>query len=185
MISSQLLLMEDDQDVASLYCRVLKDRGHAVTHVSTTEGCLKVYSESLYRLQTERNILRNFQPYDAAIVDYKMPDRNGLEVAKEILAINSHQRIIFVSAFAEERLFDCVKIPVEFLQKPVSNKKLLDTIEQTEIYEELERLNIDAEAFKKAHINHEGLIEIIAVIKKSQSGELGQYLSACTKRRFR
>ena len=123
--------MEDDPDVASFYCHVLKDRGHAVTHASTAERCLKVYSESLYRSQTEANIPKNVQPYDAAILDYKMPDRNGLEVAKEILAINSHQRIIVVTAFAEERIFNCIKelkIPVEFLQKPVSKKKLLDTI---------------------------------------------------------
>lgn len=37
-----------------------------------------------------------------------MPDRNGLEVAKEIQAINSHQRIIFVSALIEE-WFDSIK----------------------------------------------------------------------------
>jgi two-component SAPR family response regulator len=89
-----------------------------------------------------------------------MPDRNGLEVAKEILAINSHQRIIFVSAFVKEWLVDStkeLKSPVEFLQTPVSNKKLLDTIEQRDIYEQLERLNIDTEAFKKAGFNHEVL----------------------------
>jgi DNA-binding NarL/FixJ family response regulator len=31
------------------------------------------------------------------ILDYKMPKINGMEVAKEILAINPHQRIIFSS----------------------------------------------------------------------------------------
>ncbi|MDP9197520.1 MAG: hypothetical protein M3O24_03040 [Thermoproteota archaeon] len=56
----------------------------------------------------------------AVILDYKMPDRNRLEVAKEILATNCHQRIIFVSAFVEEWLFNSIKelkIPVEVLQK--------------------------------------------------------------------
>ena len=52
----------------------------------------------------KRNIFKSVQPYDAVILDYKMPDRNGIEVAKEILAVNSHQRIIFVSAFVEEWL---------------------------------------------------------------------------------
>jgi DNA-binding response OmpR family regulator len=47
------------------------------------------------------NSLRHVQPYDAVILDYKMPDRNGIEIAKEIQAINSHQRIIFVSAFVK------------------------------------------------------------------------------------
>jgi FixJ family two-component response regulator len=57
---------------------------------------------------------------------------------------------------------------VEFLQKPVSNKKLLDTIEQRDIYEQLERLNIDTEAFKKSDFNHEVLKKILIIVKKSQ-----------------
>jgi DNA-binding response OmpR family regulator len=117
------------------------------------------------------NSLRHVQPYDAVNLDYKMPDRNGIEVAKEIRATNSHQRIIFVSAFVKE-WFDYIKelkSPVEFLQKPVSNKKLIDTIELTEVFEQLERLNIDTEAFKQARISHEVLNEIIVIVKKSRS----------------
>ena len=166
----QLLLMEDDPDVASLYSQVLQDRGHKVTVACTAQECLEIYSDNLCRVQMETNF-RDKQPYDALILDYKMPDRNGLEVAKEILAINSHQRIIFVSAFVEEWLFDSVKelkIPVEFLQKPISNKVLIDTIEQRQVYEQLERLNIDTEAFKKAGFNHEVLIGILIILKKSQ-----------------
>ena len=101
--------MEDDSEIASLYSLVLQERGHKVTLVPTAEDCLKIYSKRLHRAQMKRNILKYVQPYDAVILDYKMPDRNGLEVAKEILAINSHQRIIFVSAFIQELLFDSIK----------------------------------------------------------------------------
>ena len=106
---SHLLLMEDDPEVASLYIQLFQDRGHAVILACTAEECLKVYSESLHRSQMKRTIFRDVQPYDAVILDYKMPDRIGLEVAKEILAINSNQRIIFVSAFIQELLFDSIK----------------------------------------------------------------------------
>jgi CheY-like chemotaxis protein len=173
--ASRLLLMEDDPDVASLYCHVLEDRGHTVTVASTAEQCLKMYSKKLYTARMKRKIFRNIQPYDAVILDYNMPDRNGLEVAKEILAINSHQRIIFVSAFVEEWLFDSIKelkSPVEFLQKPVSNKVLIDKIEQKEVYEELERLNIDTEPFKKAGLSHQALREILIIVKQSRRSKL-------------
>lgn len=173
--ASNLLLMEDDPEISSLYAQMLKDRGHQVNLAHTAEQCLKIYGKRLHRAQMRGNSLRHVRPYDAVILDYKMPDRNGIEVAKEIQAINSHQRIIFVSAFVEE-WFDSIKelmSPVEFLQKPVSNKKLIDTIELTEVFEQLERLNIDTEAFKQARISHEVLNEIIVIVKKNRSMKIG------------
>jgi DNA-binding response OmpR family regulator len=172
---SNLLLMEDDPEISSLYVQLLKDRGHKVKLADTAEQCLKIYGTRLHRGQMRGKSLRHVQPCDAVILDYKMPDRNGIEVAKEIQAINSHQRIIFVSAFVEE-WFDSIKTlksPVEFLQKPVSNKKLIDTIELTEVFEQLERLNIDTEAFKQARICHEVLNEIIVIVKKNRSMKIG------------
>jgi hypothetical protein len=39
----------------------------------------------------------------------------------------------------------------------------------TEVFEQLERLNIDTEAFKQARISHEVLNEIIVIVKKSRN----------------
>ncbi|HMK58938.1 MAG TPA: hypothetical protein VK462_07775 [Nitrososphaeraceae archaeon] len=66
--------MEDDLEVASLYSSVLEDRGHIVTLGCTAEECLKKYSKSLQRALMNRTVLRNVQPYDALLLDYKMPD---------------------------------------------------------------------------------------------------------------
>lgn len=166
--------MEDDPEVASLYSAVLENRGHMVTLARTAEECLKMYSKSLQRALINRTVLKDVQPYDALLLDYEMPDRNGLQVAKEILTINPHQRIIFISAFVEEWILDStkeLKVPPEFLQKPISNTKLIDAIEHKEIYEQLERLNIDTQAFKKANLSHETLEKILAVVKSSRIRE--------------
>ena len=166
--------MDDDPEVASLYSSVLEGRGHTVTLANTAEECLNMYSKSLQRALMNRTVLRNVQPYDALLLDYKMPGRNGLQVAKEILTINPHQRIIFVSAFVEEWILDSIKelkVTPEFLQKPISNTKLIDAIEHKEIYEQLERLNIDTRAFKKANLNHETLEKILAIVKSSRIRE--------------
>jgi CheY-like chemotaxis protein len=66
--------MEDDLEVASLYSSLLEDRGYIVTLECTAEGCLKMYSKSLQRALMNSTVLRNVQPYDALLPDYKLPD---------------------------------------------------------------------------------------------------------------
>ena len=65
---------------------------------------------------------------------------NGMDVAKEILAVNPHQRIIFASAYVKETLQESVKQLkqiVELMQKPFTLSQLVDTVEDKEVYEEL------------------------------------------------
>lgn len=104
-----------------------------------------------------------------------MPGRNGMEVAKEILAINPHQRIIFASAFIRETVKDSVKELkqiTELLQKPFSSQELLDTISDRRIYNRIRKYNIDIGVLKKAELNHEQLVEILNILKKVKIGEL-------------
>jgi two-component SAPR family response regulator len=134
----------------------------------TAEESLKIFSKSLQKLQL-KHTPRGTLPF---ILDYNLPDRNGLEVAKEILAISPHQRTIFVSAYVEDTLSYSIKelnIPVEVLQKPVSNDVLMNTIEDKEIYDELEKLGLNPEEFKKAGFNHEVLRKILDIFKESKS----------------
>jgi CheY-like chemotaxis protein len=73
-----------------------------------------------------------------------MPRINGMEVAKEILAVNPHQRIIFASAYAKETLEESVKQMkqiVQLVQKPFGVKTLIDIIEDKDVYSELQRLS--------------------------------------------
>ena len=104
-----------------------------------------------------------------------MPGRNGMEVAKEILAINPHQRIIFASASIRETVKDSVKELkqiTELLQKPFSSQELLDTISDRRIYNRIRKYNIDIGVLKKAELNHEQLVEILNILKKVKIGEL-------------
>jgi CheY-like chemotaxis protein len=82
-------------------------------------------------------------PFDVAILDYRMPKRDGLQVAKEILKINPEQRIIFASAYVIETLEESVKQlkrAVEMIQKPFSMSELIDIVENKEAYEGLKML---------------------------------------------
>ena len=161
-----ILVMEDDREIASLYRQILVSRGHKVTITRLGEECLQTYTDRLQESFAKKPRTSNVQQFDVVILDYKMPDRDGLEVAKEILTINPHQRIIIASAYLMKTLIDGImelSIPIEILEKPISNKMLIDTIEDTAIYKELRTLKIDIEPFK---LSHELLKKILDILKK-------------------
>lgn len=84
--------------------------------------------------------------FDVVVLDYKMSDKDGMEVAKEILKINPHQRIIFASAYVIDTLREAVKKlnrVVELLQKPFTLEAFVNTIEDKEAYEGLRTLMVN------------------------------------------
>jgi CheY-like chemotaxis protein len=115
-------------------------------------------------------------PYDIVILDYKMPDINGMDVAKEILAVNPSQRIIFASAYVKETLEESVKQLkqiVELMQKPFSLSQLVDTIEDKQAYEELKKLNVDVDLIKASEPTHALVINLLEKLRRIQkSGAL-------------
>jgi CheY-like chemotaxis protein len=166
----KVLLAEDDLQTASLYEQILTERGHVVILTSNSEECLETYSESLRQVRTGSDHCLGVQPFDAVILDYKMPDISGLEVAKEILAINPRQRIIFASEYIKEALLESIrklKTPVAILQKPISSTVLIDTLEDAGVYEELKKFKFDVEVFKKAGWSHELLQKIVDILEEN------------------
>jgi CheY-like chemotaxis protein len=117
-------------------------------------------------------------PYDVLVLDYKMPGKNGMEVAKEILEMNPEQRIIFASAYVKDTLEESVKElnrVIELLQKPFSIDALIDTIEDKEVYEELKKImeNIrmmDKSDTSSAHVelSREQMRDIFEGLRKIQ-----------------
>jgi CheY-like chemotaxis protein len=97
-------------------------------------------SADTVRLSTETGSSRHhiYSPFDAVVLDYRIPGKDGLYVAKEILELNPEQRIIFASAYVKETLEDSVKklgTVVELIQKPFDADVLVDTIEDKEAQE--------------------------------------------------
>src|SRR5918912_940651 len=167
----KVLLAEDDKDTATLYNMTLEGRGHQVTITNNGQDCLEIYHKELQNISLNTDLSKHVQPFDAVILDYKMPKINGMEVAKEILAVNSHQRIIFASAYVKETLEESIKKinqVVELMQKPFGPDALIDTVEDKEIYDELKQLNLDIDIFKVANFRHEQLKGMLEVLRKLQ-----------------
>ena len=171
----RILIAEDDKDTASSYKTALEEESHEVLTIDNGEDCLKVYHEEFERLRHSKrpdlSSKSHRHPFDTVLLDYRMPRINGLEVAKEILAVNPHQRIIFASAYVHDALIDSVKQlkqVVELLQKPFSKRMLIDTIQDKEIYAELQKFNLDIKALRAAELNHEQIREILGILKKAK-----------------
>ena len=162
----RILIAEDEPDIAMQYKIVLEEKSHEVVITENGEACLKAYHDG-----TKRNLKSKEPPFDAVILDYRMPKKDGMQVAKEILAINPHQRIIFASAYIKDTLVDSIKQlkqVVELMQKPFELDALVGTIEDEEIYAKLEQLNVKVQQIKDLDPTHEEVRDLIEGLRKVQ-----------------
>ena len=170
----RILVAEDDHDTAKVFKQTLEHRGHIVTLTTNGEDCLKIYNDRLQNVKLHRDPREHVQPFDAVIIEYMIPMVSGLEVAKEILAVNPHQRVIFASTNPKDILKDSLqqlKQSVEVLNKPFSEQALIDSVEDKNIYSALKDLNVNTGCIKNANLRHEQLREVLYVLKRARFGK--------------
>ncbi|MBI5146391.1 MAG: response regulator [Thaumarchaeota archaeon] len=121
----KILIAEDVKHTAEQYKIMLEENNHQVTLAHTGTECIKKYQDKS-KDKTQKPI------FDVVVLDYRLPEKDGLQVAKEIFKINPAQRIIFASAYVKEALIDATKeldTDVEILEKPF---ELEDFVKQVE-----------------------------------------------------
>jgi CheY-like chemotaxis protein len=162
----EILVAEDESPIAELYRISLEDRGHKVTLTVDGDAAVNEYKTQLKSKvpNREERLQNGTFPFDVLVLDYRMPKKDGLQVAKEILELNPHQRIIFASSYVRETLMESVKNLkqiVELLQKPFDLETLVDTIEDKKIYEELNKVNVKIKALQELNPTHEQLRDLL------------------------
>lgn len=152
----KILIVEDEINTLKPYQIKLESKGHEVTTSQDGETCLKIYREANTRIVQGEQIHHLFKPlpFDVIIIDYRIPNKDGMEVAKEILSLNPTQRIIFASAYVKiiiqreiteiNQYLDLVEI----LQKPFN----LDTLVQKVEFEDLMEM-LNKHGFKNPSID--------------------------------
>ncbi len=170
----KILIAEDEVDLLSQYKEILEKNNHEVITTTNGEECLLAYRKAYEKWFKEKDDDSSpDSPFDALILDYQMPKKNGLEAAKEIISIVPKQRIIFASAYVENTLRESIKNLkkiVELMQKPFELKALVDTIEDKEIYYELEKLNVNIQNLKELDPTHAQVRDYLDALKKIQKG---------------
>jgi CheY-like chemotaxis protein len=123
-----------DDDVASIFIfkQILSKRGHDVVLASSGKDCLTLYQQSKNKLRSDPSDQIPIQPFDAVMIDFQISEPSAPEIAKEMLKISPHQRIIFISSLINESVLESIRkldVPLAVLQKPISDKALIDTVE--------------------------------------------------------
>lgn len=121
----KILVAEDDPAIAESYRLILEAGGHEVVVTKDGEECLEVfkkYSDPSY------------VPFDLIILDYRMPKKNGVQVAVQVRSEAPTQRILLATAYAHD--LSIVELhknastqSVELIQKPFELDQFLSVIE--------------------------------------------------------
>ena len=115
MVAS-IAVVEDEPELRSLYCLVLKSRGYEVSFTASgVEEAVQAYESSLVKPAL-------------VIMDVRLTDGSGIDDAEKILSLYPGARFLFATADAE--VLGGIVIPggIMVLQKPFSLKDFLDSI---------------------------------------------------------
>ena len=168
-----ILMLNDNENKVLGYKRELEFRNHNLLVTKTPEACLKLYQSELQEIFFKTDPVEHVQPFDVVILDCDSCGAGGIEVAKEILAVNPRQRIVLIvtadvyqsiAKFSEE-----VKSSLAILRKPIANHSLIDIIELKKVYLELQKMHVDTNIIRRANFRHEQIISILDIVTNSQA----------------
>lgn len=97
------------------------------------------------------------EEYDLALVDYKMPGMNGIELLKEIKQKRPSCTVIIMTAFGTiQNAVEAMKLGAyDYLTKPFSNEEFILTIKRISEVQLLKRENVELKKqLKKRHSFH-------------------------------
>ena len=114
-----VLVVDDERISRHVASRMLRELGLRVLEADGAEEALDVFRISQ-------------QPIDLVMLDVVMPETDGAELARQILAHRPGQRILFMSAHPAEVLAEhgLLDLEVHFLAKPYTMDELLSKVRQ-------------------------------------------------------
>ena len=119
MDRASILIVEDEDSQRSLLSGLLRKEGYTIGEAGTGADALEVFKKDVFEL---------------VLLDYKLPDTDGLTLLKKFKEINPEVEIIMVTAFGSiENAVGALKAgATEYLTKPIDLDDLLFKIKKTE-----------------------------------------------------
>ena len=106
-----ILLVDDDTGVRTVFSSILRKEGYRVTAVKNGYEAIKVIDE---------------ESFDLALVDLRMPGLDGIQVLEKIRSRRPQTRVIIYSAYGlvEDAVEAMRKGATDYLNKPFSPNEL-------------------------------------------------------------
>jgi len=117
IISTRILLAEDDNDMRRFLVKALENAGY---QVSSYDNGLSAYN----RLREE--------PFELLLTDIVMPEMDGIELARKVTDLDTAINVMFITGFAAVALNPDSKAPkdAKVLSKPFHLRDLVNEVEK-------------------------------------------------------
>ena len=104
----KILVVDDDNNLRETLVDLLEIEGYKVYQAGNAEECLEICASEFFQI---------------ILMDYNLPDKNGMDLIREIRSFNQDSQIIMITAYAslgaimeamQESVYDFLMKPVDF-----------------------------------------------------------------------
>lgn len=116
-VHKRILIVDDEEPIRIALGTILREQGHDVDTCATGRAGL----EKLIK-----------KPYNLVLLDYNLPDIDGLKVAQKIRELDNGTAIVFISAYGTtDVILRAVRLGAfDFIEKPIHSDELFSSLER-------------------------------------------------------
>ena len=143
-VPPNILVMEDEQNVASGLKMVLTEEGYSVDLAVTGKDALDIFDS---------------KPFDILIADLRLPDINGMDVIRAVKSKNPETGVVVITGYASvDSAVDAMKLgSFDYLPKPFTDDEIKTAVEGA--IKGRKSVSADAVVKKLEHSEDEKLIQ--------------------------
>jgi DNA-binding NtrC family response regulator len=144
-VSGSILIVDDEAAIRESLQTLLEMENYSVECAATGEEGLNRIAE---------------RPFDLVLLDFALPDKNGLEILRDIRERDRDLSVIMITAYGtvENAVLAIQAGATNFIQKPWDNEKLLADIQTAVARRRAEEENIQLKRALKQRYNFENII---------------------------
>jgi DNA-binding NtrC family response regulator len=145
MSKGSILVVDDESEIREGLELLLKSEGYQVSSAETGESGLSQLEE---------------RPFDLLLLDVSLPDRNGIEMLKDIHRHDPHLPIVLITAYGSIEMARAAfkSGAMDYITKPWSNDELLAQVAQAVEARRLRDENVQLKRALKQRFNFPNII---------------------------